>query len=72
MRMLPKPIAGMPGESIFCAAERVIAKSNESGETFLLNFNDTELIVYPGSHRFDIAEKWAMAREIASMRKQGE
>ena len=69
MRTVPQVVTAMPGETIFCTAERVIAKANESGVSFMLRHNDTDVLVYPGSHRFDIAEKWAMAREIASMRK---
>lgn len=68
MRMLPIPIEGLPGESIFCAAERVIARANDSGNSYLLTFNETNVNVYPGSHRFDVAEKWAMSRVINDLK----
>lgn len=41
----------------------VIAEANRTGQEQELEFNGTKVRVYPGSHEYDIGDKWVLKRE---------
>lgn len=58
-----------PGESVYRAIQRVIARANRTQQEHILRHNGVEVRVYPGSHEYDIVEKWTLKRELHNLQK---
>jgi len=54
------------GESIYIAIQRAIACCNQTGSQCDLKHNDMLVRVYPGSHEYDIYEKWDLQCKLKS------
>lgn len=61
-------IEAEPGESIYRVVERAIARANETQRELELVHNSITVKVYPGSHEYDIVEKWMLKRELWNLR----
>ncbi len=57
-------IKGQPGESLWMAAQRAIKAASDTGTDKFLVFNDTTVRVYPGSHEYDITDKYFLHRAL--------
>lgn len=57
-------IESQPGEPIHKAVERVIQAANSTGQEMFLKCNGTTVRVYPGSHEYDITDKYFLHRAL--------
>lgn len=57
-------IKAEPGESIHRLAQRVIAECNRTMHEHELEHNTIVVRVYPGSHEYDIYDKWDLKRRL--------
>lgn len=57
-------IEANPGESIWRLALRAIDQCNRDQRDYQIRHNGTLVRVHPGSHEYDIGEKWFMQRRL--------
>lgn len=56
-------IKGEPGEHILHCILRTIEKAKELSSTVVMDYNDTQVYVYPESYSHDISDKYFLLRE---------
>ena len=52
------------GESIYHVIQRALTQANKARAEVIVTHNDTSVRVYPGSHEYDIADKFYLRREL--------
>lgn len=58
-------ICAESGESFWKASQRVMQMANAENKPFNLRHNNIEIRIYPGSHEYDIEDKYQLARRLA-------
>ncbi len=62
-------LEGMPGETIYDAAQRAVASASSEGRYVLLCFNDVDVTVHPDSNPLDISIIYNLKLQILRIQR---